>query len=133
MYYENTGIRRGKWKLVLSARSKFELYDLDADLGETTNIAVQHPDVVAQLTALLQHHAKEIAANQRPAGFVDEAQPIIATPGDLPRLREFMGLEDLQLGQATEKSQNRRGSRTATAQVAQGLATQVDLAPCDKL
>ena len=54
-------IRKGKWKL----RHFFdgtnhptqpwanELYDLDADIGETTNLADQHPELVAELEALL--------------------------------------------------------------------------------
>lgn len=43
--------RRGRWKLVLPDHGKqaAELFDLDADRGETTNVAAAHPDVVAAL------------------------------------------------------------------------------------
>ncbi len=49
--------RQGKWKAVkynyLSAPdAPFELYDLDADLGETTNLADQHPEVLETFEAL---------------------------------------------------------------------------------
>jgi arylsulfatase A len=45
-------IRVGRWKLHFSKRGieTCELYDLDADIGETTNLAETHPAVVADLT-----------------------------------------------------------------------------------
>lgn len=60
-------VRRGKWKLIFPDAPKgvgggttaaagsqaLELYDLAADLGETTNVAEQNPAVVADLTKLL--------------------------------------------------------------------------------
>ena len=57
------GMRVGKWKLMLPDRKTFygyvddkgsadvELYDLDADIGETTNLAQQHPRMVEQILA----------------------------------------------------------------------------------
>lgn len=41
-------VREGKWKLVVSGK-KVELFDLPNDLGESRNLAKEHPDVVAQL------------------------------------------------------------------------------------
>lgn len=44
--------RRGKWKAVWpSPETSIELYDLDADIGETRNLASSHPDVVKQFAA----------------------------------------------------------------------------------
>jgi arylsulfatase A-like enzyme len=55
------GVRSGKWKLLLPDLKKFygyvddkgsgqtELYDLNSDIGETKNVAKQHPKIVAQL------------------------------------------------------------------------------------
>jgi arylsulfatase A len=44
--------RRGKWKAVwLAPEQPIELYDLDADIGETRNLAAKHPDVVRQFRA----------------------------------------------------------------------------------
>jgi choline-sulfatase len=51
-----SAIRRGPWKLVLSPRPllPLELYDLDADPGETHDVAAAHPDIVEGLRALLR-------------------------------------------------------------------------------
>lgn len=67
-------IRQGKWKLELCPGSggwsnprpgskqakqlpSVQLYDLSADIGETTNVQDKYPDVVKRLTALLQDYA----------------------------------------------------------------------------
>jgi arylsulfatase A len=50
-------IRRGKWKLIFAGPPDApadELYDLAADLGETTSVATNHPEVVQQLTKLME-------------------------------------------------------------------------------
>ncbi|MFA5058506.1 MAG: sulfatase-like hydrolase/transferase [Opitutaceae bacterium] len=45
-------IRDGGWKLLLNPdHSRIELYDMDADPGEQDNLASQHPDLVARLSA----------------------------------------------------------------------------------
>ena len=90
LYYEIDGIRRGKWKLVGGKRRKLELYDLEQDLSEKTNLAGKHPGILKELKALLDAHAARIASDTRPAAFVEHAKPIISKPGDLPRLREYM-------------------------------------------
>ncbi|MFK7788679.1 MAG: sulfatase-like hydrolase/transferase [Phycisphaeraceae bacterium] len=59
--YAINGVRVGKWKYLKAKhavhgfaidheREKVEeLYDLEADLGETTNLAAKHPEIVKQL------------------------------------------------------------------------------------
>jgi hypothetical protein len=60
-------VRKGPWKLIPARRAgpgvgrgnpatqeAAQLYNLTDDLGETKNVAAQHPDVVKELTALLQ-------------------------------------------------------------------------------
>ncbi len=67
-YYENAGIRMGKWKY-LQPKAKFysyareddrkevdELYNLDADIGERNNLAKKHPEIVNKLKAELEKH-----------------------------------------------------------------------------
>jgi len=51
-----------------------QLFDLSADLSETTNVAEQHPDVVARLRALVEAHREDLRENRRPAGRVEEAK-----------------------------------------------------------
>ena len=94
LFYEDEGLRRGHWKLVLGESGGVELYDLDADIGETTDVAAAHPALVKELRALLADHAAEIAANLRPAAQAETARPLIAEPGSLPKLRERMGIAD---------------------------------------
>lgn len=49
-------IRRGKWKLVdfrdfeAKSQSGWQLFDLDADISESKNIAAEHPEFVAELS-----------------------------------------------------------------------------------
>ncbi|HOA51464.1 MAG TPA: N-acetylgalactosamine-6-sulfatase, partial [Thermogutta sp.] len=49
-------VRFGKWKAVRRPMltGEIELYDLEADIGETTNIAAQHPDIVAQARQFME-------------------------------------------------------------------------------
>jgi hypothetical protein len=51
-------LRQGSWKLVLAADEKSEtqvqLYQLDTDLGERTNVAAMQPLLVAELGELME-------------------------------------------------------------------------------
>jgi arylsulfatase A len=58
-------IRQGQWKLIFSSSGQRELYDLQADLGETKNLAAANPEVVAHLAALMN---KYIADGRSTAG-----------------------------------------------------------------
>lgn len=98
-------VRSGKWKLHLpvntsaaspSARARFaklELYDLENDVSESVNVAEEHPQIVARLTALAAKGREELGdigllgKEQRPAGWVDAVQSL-RLPG-LPALRTF--------------------------------------------
>ena len=92
-------VRSGKWKLHLALKSKKrnwgkpegktprQLYDLDKDTGETTDVSSDHPDVVKRLLALAEMARSELGdvgspgKGQREAGFVDKASPrLIQTP-----------------------------------------------------
>ena len=59
-------IRRGNWKLVDAAapdekKRTVELFDLDSDPNEKTNLAEAKPDIVADLKARLQKYSAEAA------------------------------------------------------------------------
>ena len=52
------GLRRGPWKLILArdpkAKTDVQLYNLDNDIGETTNLAAEKPELVAEMRALME-------------------------------------------------------------------------------
>ncbi|GAB3911955.1 arylsulfatase [Larkinella knui] len=55
----NRAVRQGKWKVVsIFPQNKWQLYDLETDRGETTDLAAQHPDVVKALNAAYEAWAK---------------------------------------------------------------------------
>ena len=51
-------LRKGPWKLVLAAdpqqKTKVQLYNLDDDLGEAKNLASEKPELVAEMTVLME-------------------------------------------------------------------------------
>ena len=55
LYWSSAGekgkwaVRSGTWKLV-AEKKRVELFDLEKDISETTDLAAQHPQVVARLT-----------------------------------------------------------------------------------
>ncbi len=53
-------IRMGKWKAVrLGWKPPVELYDLETDLGETTDIAAHHPDLIEKMGTLFRQARTE--------------------------------------------------------------------------
>ncbi|MBT3265979.1 arylsulfatase [Candidatus Poribacteria bacterium] len=60
-------VRMGQHKLVrMRTTEPFELYDLDADPNETTNIAPDHPAVVAEMTRMAEEAHTEPASQEEP-------------------------------------------------------------------
>lgn len=61
-------VRRGDWKLIRffcdgpKQVDRFELYNLKSDMGETKNLAAEHPDLVKEFDALIGQHLQEIEA-----------------------------------------------------------------------
>jgi arylsulfatase A-like enzyme len=47
----NRAVRKGHWKLVQLGSNPVELYDLEADIGESNDVAAEHPEVVEELEA----------------------------------------------------------------------------------
>jgi len=49
-YGGNHAVRSGKWKAVgQPTGNRLQLFDLESDLGETTNVAADNPEIVAQM------------------------------------------------------------------------------------
>ena len=63
-----------------------ELYNLKEDIGETTDVAADNPEVVARLNELLDEAAADLGdgaddcPNCRPVGVDDDPQPLIPYP-----------------------------------------------------
>ena len=80
-------IRSGSWKLHLA---KTELYHLERDIGETTNVAKENPEVVEKLRRLAEAQKEDLGLDGlgpgcRPLGRVEAAKPLIDHDG---RVRE---------------------------------------------
>ncbi len=79
-------VRDGDWKLVKSGiRRNWELYNLAADVGESTNLADVRPEIVQQLVASYDAWSAELA---RPLWAVDNLQ--FASPD--------FALQDIRVG-----------------------------------
>jgi arylsulfatase len=56
----NRAVRDGKWKLVAKGvKGAWELYDIPADRTEMENLASEHPERVAEMSAQYEHWAQE--------------------------------------------------------------------------
>ena len=76
-------VRQGRWKLDLGPG---RLYDLAADVGETTDLSRSHPEVVTRLRRLADEAKREFGDGEpgpacRPPGRVTDPQPIVAHDG----------------------------------------------------
>ncbi len=60
-FYGRFAIRQGQWKLIvpLNDRQKLELYDVEKDISETTDVAGQHVEIVRRLSELLKKYKRE--------------------------------------------------------------------------
>lgn len=96
--YALEAVRQGPWKLAIASQNLSmgfntetdsntnpRLYHLDEDIGEKTNLAAEHPEIVAKLTALAEKMKAEIgkpnSLASRPAGRVGEPQPLFPSEG----------------------------------------------------
>jgi len=56
----NRAVRYGKWKLVGATGGTWELYDMNADRTELSNLAEQNPTVVEKMAALYEEWTKRV-------------------------------------------------------------------------
>ena len=66
LYWEfagNRAVRQGRWKAVAPDARPWELYDLDADRPEATDLAKEHPERLRAMAALWRSWSKRVGAN----------------------------------------------------------------------
>ncbi|MBM4025093.1 MAG: sulfatase [Planctomycetes bacterium] len=96
---ELEAVREREWKLMLPAAnvaakakeaakavSTARLFNLKTDIGESTDVAAQHPDIVARLEKLVAKMKDDLGTSGigpgcRPLGKVANAQPLIGHDG----------------------------------------------------
>ncbi len=59
LWHGAQAVRMGNWKGVRlgghdDAEAPIELYDLESDIGETTDVSAEHPDIVARVRAVME-------------------------------------------------------------------------------
>jgi arylsulfatase A len=109
-YYQGTtlqAVRSGPWKLAITPQSigmgmkerpadltsrEPRLYNLDEEIGEVTNLADKHPEVVVRLQKLIDGMIADIGSGQsgpgvRPAGQVENPVTLYPTQSRKPRTR----------------------------------------------
>jgi arylsulfatase A-like enzyme len=99
--YNIQAVRQGPWKLALVAQPETmgrgaeedvavnpRLYNLEQEIGERTNLAAQHPEIVARLQALAEQMTSQIGGKEptarRPPGVVAHAQTLYPTEPSKP-------------------------------------------------
>ena len=101
--YNLQAVRQGPWKLAIAPQARSmgqntdpdasgnapRLYNLDQEIGEQTDLAAKHPEVVAKLQALAAKMTAEIGGKEpsarRPAGVVENPKTLYPTEDAAPR------------------------------------------------
>lgn len=95
--FQLEAVRQGPWKLHLehalagrpnAARQPLLLFNLADDVGETKNLAAEHPEIVARLRKLADAMKDDLGLTRigpgcRPLGRVDDPQPLIGYDGSV--------------------------------------------------
>ena len=107
--YNLEAVRQGPWKLAVAPQpetmgkgtlpdasgSAPRLCNLDAEIGERTNLAEQHPDIVQRLQALADRMSREIGGThpiaRRPPGLVANPKTLYPVEKDAPRAKKAPG------------------------------------------
>ncbi len=102
--FQLQAVRQGPWKLAIAPQIETSgrkaapdadtqaprLYNLDAEIGEKTDVAASHPEIVAKLTALAEQMNAGIGGSKpstrRPAGVVIDPKTLY--PADTSRFRK---------------------------------------------
>jgi arylsulfatase A-like enzyme len=109
MVDELQAVRVGDWKLRLGLKKgrhadpeRIELYNLARDLGETTNVAREHPDIVADLLSRMQAMREDIGdslldvkgRNERPGAISTDPRPLTQFDPNYPYIEPSYLLDE---------------------------------------
>ncbi|MCF7674508.1 MAG: sulfatase [Akkermansiaceae bacterium] len=101
--YNLEAVRQGPWKLAVAPQNETmgkgvlpdasgtapRLYNLEQEIGENTNLADKHPEIVAKLQTLATNMTAELAGKEpsarRPAGEVAKPQLLYPAAANPPR------------------------------------------------
>ncbi len=88
-------VRSGPWKLAIRQQEGVKekglrLYNLDKDIGETTNVASENPEVVNRLKALADKQEASLNAGIRAPGTVQNAKPLYPMENKKPGKKDKM-------------------------------------------
>jgi len=104
-------IRKGPWKLIFLKGGVRELYNLQADLGETRNAAEANPDVVERLTVLMRR-------------YIDEGRSTIGAP---QKNDEEISVDKVSAdGKEKKDKKGKRGKKNSKEEVALALDPHFD-------
>jgi len=71
-----TAVRQGKWKLIFfHDGARYELYNLEKDIGETNNLVMEKPLILKKLERLLKEWAK--VRNAQPSILKETGKPVL--------------------------------------------------------
>ncbi len=104
-------VRKGPWKLRVCHRSfgadsletgLKELYNLETDIGETANVYDRHPDIVQELTAIVEEAREDlgdcatgsVGSGVRTPGRVDDPKPLTAYDENHPYIVAMYDMYD---------------------------------------
>lgn len=74
-------VRNGRWKYIWASDQPHELYDLDADPHERSDVLGAHPDVAAELRGLLERHVAALPQPHEAAPLSDETRKALQALG----------------------------------------------------
>jgi arylsulfatase A-like enzyme len=144
--YDLQAVRQGRWKLALvpqpedmGKRAKtppgLRLYDLDTEIGEQTDVAAQHPEIVAKLKTFADKMSSEIGGKtptaRRPAGEVKGAKTLYPIDNVPSVAKKSADLKPTSLAQAKSGDTIASAAAPQVGQRAFTLAVTVDTAQRD--
>ena len=107
-------VRSGDWKLV-GEKGQLSLFDLSKDVSESTNLATQMPDKVAELT---KRHDAWLADMAKPVKAGEKRYDMAVKEGTTPTKPKKMTKEEKQKARDMERAKKRQSpSPNATPEV----------------